>query len=94
MTSQQPPGAEGLAEADRELIRRAHHRLRKASQELEALLVPVSMRGRWEPVAAPPEVIDTVRSELFAAYREVERLHRELLGWAGSGDDRLPPERS
>jgi hypothetical protein len=94
MTSQELPGPEGLAEADRELIRRAHHRLRKASQELEALLVPVSMRGRWEPVVAPPEVIDTVRSELSAAWREVMRLHRELLGWDASGDDRSSPEQT
>ncbi len=81
MTIPEPPGTDGLSEEDRELIRRAHHRLRKASQELEALLAPRSMRGRWEPVVPPPEVIDAVRSELSAAYREVGRLHHELLGW-------------
>ena len=86
MTSQVPGGPDSPSEEDRELIRRAHHRLRKASQELEALIAPRSMRGRWEPVAAPPEVIDTVRSELSAAYREVERLHQELLGRDVSGD--------
>ncbi len=86
MTIAEPPGADGLAEEDREVLRRAHHRLRKASQELEALIAPRSMRGRWEPVVAPPEVIQTVRSELSAAWSELERLHRELLGWASGGD--------
>ena len=76
-----PPGE------DRERIRRAHHRLRKASQELEALIAPRSMRGRWEPVEAPPEVIDSVRSELSAAWAELGRLNQELLGWP-------PPEAS
>lgn len=74
-------GPEDVSEDQREAIRRAHHRLRKASQELEALVVPRSMRGRWEPVVAPPEVIETVRSEMVAAYAEVTRLHHELLGW-------------
>jgi hypothetical protein len=87
MTIQEPAGAEGLSEEDRELIRRAHHRLRKASQELEALLAPRSMRGRWEPVAAPPEVIEAVRSEMSAAYSELGRLQHQLLGWP-------PPEES
>jgi len=81
-----------MADEDRELIRRAHHRLRKASQELEAVLVPRSMRGRWEPVAAPPEVIDTLRSDLVAAYRELGRLHQELLGWDTSNDGGSPPK--
>jgi hypothetical protein len=82
MTIQEPPGTEGLAEEDRELIRRAHHRLRKASQELEAVVAPRSIRGRWEPVVAPPEVVDAVRSELSAAYAELGRLHHQLLGWS------------
>jgi len=86
MTVQEPPGAEGLTEEARELLRRAHHRLRRASQELEALIAPVSMRGRWEPVVAPPEVVATVRSELSAAYHELGRLHHELLGWDPSGE--------
>jgi hypothetical protein len=75
------PGPKDLSEQERERLRLAHHRLRKASQELEALLAPRSMRGRWEPVAAPPEVVDTVRADLEAAYQEVRRAHAELLGW-------------
>ncbi len=86
MTVGEPPGADGLSEEDRELIRRAHHRLRKASQELEALIAPRSMRGRWEPVVAPPEVVDTVRSELYAAWNELGRLHEALLGWSPGED--------
>ncbi len=72
---------EDLTEEDREGIRLAHHRLRKASQELEALLATRSMRGRWEPVSAPQEVLDTARLELANAYRAVNDLHQELLGW-------------
>ena len=81
MTIPGHPGPQDLSEAGRERIRLAHHRLRKASQELEALLASRSVRGRWEPVPAPPEVIDTVRVELQAAYDEVCRVHAELLGW-------------
>jgi hypothetical protein len=79
---------EDLTEEDRERIRLAHHRLRKASQELEALLATRSMRGRWQPVSAPPEVLETVRTELAKAYEAVTRLEEELLGWgrpAGPG---------
>ena len=83
MSTHGPTG--DLSEEDRELIRRSHHRLRKASQELEALIAPRSMRGRWEPVVAPPEVVDHVRSELSAAWDELGRLHHELLGWAPQG---------
>ena len=87
MTIEEPAETGGLSEEDRELLRRTHHRLRKASQELEALMAPRSLRGRWEPVAAPPEVIANVRSELSAAWSQLGRLHHELLGWA-------PPEET
>ena len=76
-----PRAPEELSEQDRERIRLAHHRLRKASQELEAFLATKSMRGRWEPVPAPPEVLETARAELAAAYEAVRRLEQELLGW-------------
>ncbi len=77
MSSRRP---EDLSEDDRERLRRAHHRLRKASQELEALTVPRPVRGRWEFVAAPPEVLATALTELADAYREVTRLHEDLFG--------------
>ncbi len=84
MTSQAPGGPrppEDLSEEDRERLRRAHHRLRKASQELEALTVPKPVRGRWDFTAPPPEVMTTVRAELEDAYRQLTGLHEELLGW-------------
>ncbi|MDQ3574428.1 MAG: hypothetical protein M3378_02815 [Actinomycetota bacterium] len=93
MNSGGPPGRQDLGEEDLERIRRAHHRLRKVSQEMEALVAPKSVRGRWEPVAAPPEVVDTVRDELRAAYHEVWEVQRELLGGdppEGLGDDSAP----
>ena len=76
-----PPRPEELSEEDRERIRLAHHRLRKASQELEALLATKSMRGRWEPVSAPREVLESARLELATAYESVVKLEQELLGW-------------
>lgn len=81
MPDAQPRRPEDLSEEDRERIRLAHHRLRKASQELEALTAPRPVRGRWDFVPAPPEVLDSVRSELHAAYNEVWRAHAEVLGW-------------
>ncbi len=81
MTTMAQPGEEGLSDEDRERMRIAHHRLRRASQELEALLASRTVRGRWDPVPAPPEVVDTVRSQLHAAYVELWRVHEELLGW-------------
>lgn len=83
MTTDDAPGGrpEDLSEDDRERLRRAHHRLRKASQELEALTVPRPVRGRWDFVAPPPEVLATVRVEFEGAYQEVTTLHEQLLGW-------------
>ena len=84
MSTREPPAGrppEELSEDDRERLRRAHHRLRKASQELEALTVPRPVRGHWDFVAAPPEVMATVRAEFGDAYREVAGLYQELLGW-------------
>ena len=72
---------EDLGEEERERIRRAHHRLRKASQEMESLTAPGTLRGRWEPVPAPPEVMETVRAELARAWRDLWVVHNEVLGW-------------
>lgn len=81
MTTQGPRRPEELADDDREQLRRAHHRLRRASQELESLVAPQAMRGRWDPKPAPPEVLETVRADLDRAYRDLWRLHHDLLGW-------------
>lgn len=72
---------EDLSEEDAERLRRAHLRLRKASQDLEAFTVPKRIRGRWDPVPVPPDVVQGVREELAASYRAVWALQRELLGW-------------
>ncbi len=74
-----PP--EELAEEDAERLRRAHHRLRKASQDLEAFTAPRRMRGRWEPAPVPAEAMDAARSELATSYQALWELYRELLGW-------------
>jgi hypothetical protein len=72
----------GLSEEARERIHLAHGRLRRASQECESLVATEPVRGRWDPAPVPPEVLDTASAELERAYREVRRLHEELLGWA------------
>ncbi|MDP9070891.1 MAG: hypothetical protein M3N68_06330 [Actinomycetota bacterium] len=73
---------EDLTEEQRERIRLAHGRLRRASQECESLVATKPIRGRWEPAPVPPEVMETAWAELHGAYREVLRLHQELLGWS------------
>ena len=73
---------EGLAEEWRERIRLAHGRLRRASQECEALVATTPMRGRWEPTPVPPEVLETASAELHRAYQEVCRLHEGIAGWS------------
>ena len=74
--------AEGLDEEGRERIRLAHGRLRRASQECEALVATTPMRGRWEPTPVPPEVLETASAELHRAYQDVCRLHEGIPGWS------------
>ena len=71
-----------LTDDEREQVRRAHVGLRKASQDLEALVATTKMRGRWEPAPVPEEAMDGARRELVRAYTKLWRLHHELLGWA------------
>lgn len=73
---------EDLTEEERERVRLAHHRLRKASQELEGLLATKPVRGRWEPTPAPPEVLEVALTDLERAYKELWLLQRDLLGWS------------
>lgn len=73
-----------LSEDEAEQLRRAHHRLRKASQDLESFTAPRHMRGRWEPALVPDEAMTAARAELVAAYISVWRAYTELLGWAPS----------
>lgn len=80
-----PPDAprqpEELTEEDREQLRRAHIRLRKTSQDLEALLATPKMRGRWDPAPVPAEAMEGAKSELVKAYAKLWTLQHELLGW-------------
>ena len=74
-----PP--QDLSEEEAERLRRAHHRLRKASQDLEAFTAPRRLRGRWEPVPVPAEAMDAARGELATSYHALWREYGELLGW-------------
>ncbi len=70
-----------LSEEEAERIRRAHHRLRKASQDLEGFTAPKAMRGRWEPAPVPAEAMDAARRELAESYRSLWSAYRDLLRW-------------
>ncbi|MGI8684315.1 MAG: hypothetical protein ACR2MO_04365 [Acidimicrobiales bacterium] len=70
-----------LDEDEAEQLRRAHVRLRKASQDLEALTVPKRMKGRWDNAAVPDEAMGGARRELAAAYGAVWASYGGLLGW-------------
>jgi hypothetical protein len=85
VTGAEPRRPEDLTDRDRESLRVAHQRLRKASQDCESLVTATSPRGRWQPTPVPPEVLASAGEALTKAYQQVWRLHRDLLGWA-------PPE--
>ncbi len=70
-----------LTDEERRQLRRAHERLRTASQELMALVATEPIKNRWAPEPAPPEILDAARRELQAAWDELQRSLRELLGW-------------
>ena len=79
-----PPGnrsPQDLDEDEAERLRRAHVRLRKASQDLEAFTVPVRMRGRWDNAPVPEEALDAARRDLATAYALLWTSYREVLGW-------------
>ncbi len=71
---------EELDDEERARISRAHHRLRNASQALEALIATPKQRGRWEPRPPTEEALEAARTELRSAYEAVWRLDDELLG--------------
>jgi len=75
---------EDLSEDERQTLRRAHERLRSASQELQALEATEPIKGRWEPEPAPIEILEAARADLHRACRELALCHRELLGWEPS----------
>ncbi len=76
-----PTTPEQLTEDDRRDLRRAHERLRTATQEVQALVATEPIKNRWEPEPAPPEILDAARRELQTAWDELTRSYRELLGW-------------
>jgi hypothetical protein len=69
-----------LSSEERKQLRRAHERLRAASQELEGLVATEAVRGRWEPEPPPSEILDASRADLRRAYEELARCHDEILG--------------
>jgi len=82
MTALRTP--EDLSEEERKRLRRAHERLRTASQELQALEATEPIKNRWEPEPAPAEFLEGGRTDLYRAYAELVACHRELLGYDGS----------
>lgn len=73
-------GPAELSEEERARLRRAHHRLRNASQALEALTASPKMKGRWDPKPPTDEALDAADRELREAWEAVWRTHQELLG--------------
>ncbi len=79
MTAARTP--EDLSADERKTLRRAHERLRSASQELQALEATEPIKNRWEPEPAPAEMLDAARADVHRSYQELARCHREMLGW-------------
>lgn len=71
---------EDLDDDERARLSRAHHRLRVASQALEALTASLRQKGRWDPQAPTDEALDGARNELRAAWDALWRTDGELLG--------------
>lgn len=86
-----PRRPEALTGEDREVLHRAHQRLRNTSQALEALVATDPIRGRWAPAPAPAEALRAARADLAKAYEELERRHDELLDWDTPSDEASPP---
>ncbi len=81
MPGAEPRRPEALTDAEREVLHRAHQRLRNTSQALEALVATDPIRGRWAPAPAPAEALRAARAELAKAYEELNRRHDDLLDW-------------
>jgi hypothetical protein len=75
-----PRTPDQLDDDERARLSRAHHRLRVASQALEALTASPKQRGRWDPKPPTDEALEGARGELRAAYEAVWRIEGELLG--------------
>lgn len=76
-----PSLPEDLTDEERRQLRRAHERVRTATQDVMSLIATEPIKNRWEPEPAPPEILDAARRELQTAWDELTRSYRELLGW-------------
>ena len=76
-----PSLPEELTDEERRQLRRAHERVRTATQDVMSLIATEPIKNRWEPEPAPPEILDAARRELQTAWDELTRSYRELLGW-------------
>lgn len=72
---------EELSDEERAQLRRAHERVRTATQDLQALVATEPIKNRWAPEPAPVEILDAARGELQAAWDGLTERYRELLGW-------------
>jgi hypothetical protein len=81
MMARMPSTPEELTEDERRQLRRAHERLRTATQEVQALVATEPIKNRWAPEPAPVEILGAARRELQTAWDELTRSYRELLGW-------------
>jgi len=70
-----------LSAEDRQELRRAHERLRAASQELQSLIATEPIKNRWEPEPAPPEILQAAIDAYHTAIERVATSQREILGW-------------
>jgi hypothetical protein len=75
------PTPEELTDDERRQLRRAHERVRTATQEVMALVATEPIKNRWEPEPAPPEILDAARAGLERAYEDVVGVQQEILGW-------------
>jgi hypothetical protein len=76
-----PSTPEKLTDEERRQLRRAHERLRTATQEVMSLVATEPIKNRWAPEPAPPEILDAARRELQTAWDGLTSSYRELLGW-------------
>ncbi len=71
------------SQEERVRLRRAHERLRTASQELQSLVATDPIKGRWEPEAAPAEILAAAHEELRQAYVALVAAQEEILDGKG-----------
>jgi hypothetical protein len=75
------PASGEPSQEERVRLRRAHERLRTASQDLQSLVATDPIKGRWEPEQPPAEILEAAREELRHAYAGLTACQAEILGW-------------